>query len=97
MSGILNAVGNATTALATLGGINQPGTLAAPSTIVSNIAVPGVPLISFRDYFLTTMESWVATIPLKTQFIAIIQSFPASLTTRTAKIIQKNKKKTSAS
>ena len=88
MSGILNAVGNATTALATLGGINQPGTLAAPSTIVSNIAVPGVPLISFRDYFLTTMESWVATIPLRTQFIAIIQSFPASLTTSTLQSLE---------
>jgi len=57
MSGILNAVGNATTALATLGGVSQPGTLAAPSTIVSNVAIPGVPLISFRDYFLTTLES----------------------------------------
>lgn len=79
MSGILNAVGNATAALATVGGISQPGTLAAPSTIVSNIAIPGIPLISFRDYFLTTMESWVATIPLKTQFIAIIQEFPATL------------------
>ena len=83
MSGILNAVGNATTALATLGGINQPGTLAAPSTIVSNVAIPGVPLISFRDYFLNTLESWVATIPLRTQFIAIIEQFPPSLTTAT--------------
>lgn len=88
MSGILNAVGNATTALATLGGINQPGTLAAPSTIVSNIAIPGVPLISFRDYFLTTMESWVATIPLRTQFIAIIQQFPLKLNTTTLQALE---------
>jgi len=76
---ILNALGNATTALATLGGINQPGTLAAPSTIVSNIAIPGIPLLSFRDVFLTSLETWVATIPLKSQFIALIQSFPADL------------------
>jgi len=76
---ILNALGNATTALATVGGINQPGTLAAPSTIVSNIAIPGIPLISFRDVFLTSLETWVATVPLKSQFIAIIQSFPENL------------------
>ena len=78
---IFNALGNATTALATVGGVSAPGTLAAPSTIVSNVAVPGIPLISFRDYFLTTMESWVATIPLRTQFIAVFESFPQSLNT----------------
>ena len=81
MSGILNAVGNAVTGLATIGGVQQPGGLAAPSFIVSNLAVPGIPLISFRDYFLTTMESWISTIPLRTQFIALIESFPADLTT----------------
>lgn len=77
--GILNALGNATTALATVGGINQPGTLAAPSTIISNVAVPGIPLISFRDNFIVSMETWVAAIPLKSQFIVIIDPFPGDL------------------
>lgn len=81
MPGILNAVGNATAGLATLGGLGRPGGLAAPSFIASNLAIPGFPLISFRDYFLTTMESWVTTIPLRTQFIALFDSFPAQLNT----------------
>ena len=81
MAGILNAVGNATTGLATLGGLTRPGGLAAPSVIASNIAIPGVPLISFRDYFLTTMESWVTSIPLRTQYIALFNSFPRDLNT----------------
>jgi hypothetical protein len=79
MPSILNAVGNAVTGLATLGGLSQPGGLASPSVIASNIAVPGVPLVSFRDYFLTTMESWVTTIPLRTQYIALFDSFPVDL------------------
>lgn len=81
MSGILNAVGNATTALATIGGLTRPGGLAQPSVIASNLAVPGVPLVSFRDYFLTSMESWVSTIPLRTQYIALITNFPKQLNT----------------
>ena len=87
--GILNALGSATTALATVGGISQPGTLAAPSTIVSNVAVPGIPLISFRDYFLTSMESWVASIPLKSQFICIIQQFPSTLNTAALQTLER--------
>ena len=81
MAGILNAVGNAAAGLATLGSLNNPGSLAAPSIITSNIAIPGIPLISFRDYFLTTMESWVTTIPLRTQYIALFDSFPSLLNT----------------
>jgi hypothetical protein len=88
MPGILNAVGNATTSLATLGGLTRPGGLAAPSVIASNIAIPGVPLISFRDYFLTTMESWVTTIPLRTQYIALITSFPTSLNSTVIKQLE---------
>jgi len=85
---ILNAVGNATTALATIGGLNQQGTIAQPSTIVSNVAVPGIPLISFRDYFLTSMESWVASIPLKSQFICLIQQFPPTLNTASLQTLE---------
>lgn len=88
MPSILNAVGNATTGLATLGGLTRPGGLAAPSVIVSNIAVPGVPLISFRDYFLSTMESWVTSIPLRTQYIALITSFPSLLNSSVIKQLE---------
>lgn len=88
MPSILNAVGNATTSLATLGGLTRPGGLAAPSVIVSNIAVPGVPLISFRDYFLSTMESWVTSIPLRTQYIALITSFPSLLNSSVIKQLE---------
>ena len=91
MPGILNAVGNAAAGLATIGGLTRPGGLAAPSVIVSNIAVPGVPLISFRDYFLTTMESWVTTIPLRTQFIALFDAFPSSLNSSVIKSLEDNR------
>jgi len=81
MPGILNAIGNATAGLATIGGVTNQGGLAAPSVVVSNFAVPGIPLISFRDYFLTSLESWFASIPLRTQFIVLIESFPDDLNT----------------
>jgi len=43
--------------------------------------IPGVPLISTRDYFLLQLQSWLTTIPLQTQWIAIIDSFPHALRT----------------
>jgi len=42
--------------------------------------IPGVPLISARDYFLTQMESWVTSIPLTTQWVVIIEKYPVCLT-----------------
>lgn len=41
--------------------------------------VPGVPLISTRDYFLLQLQSWLTSIPLQTQWIAVIDSFPFAL------------------
>lgn len=41
--------------------------------------IPGVPLISTRDYFLLQMESWLTSIPTQSQWIAIIDSYPAAL------------------
>jgi hypothetical protein len=95
MSGILNSIGNATKGLATIGGITNQGGLPAPSVVVSNLAIPGVPLISFRDYFLTSLESWFASIPLRTQFIVLIESFPDDLTTsimQQLELVQADKK-----
>jgi len=43
--------------------------------------VPGVPLISTRDYFLLQLQSWLTSIPLQTQWIAVIDSFPYALRT----------------
>lgn len=43
--------------------------------------IPGVPLISTRDYFLLQLQSWLTSLPLQTQWIAIIDSFPYALRT----------------
>jgi hypothetical protein len=43
--------------------------------------IPGVPLISTRDYFLTQLESWLTTIPLQSQWIILIQPFPSCINT----------------
>ena len=86
MPGILNAVTNVAAGVATFQSLGTNKTLAAPSTSILGVGVPGIPLISFRDYFLTTMESWITSIPLRTQFIAIIDRIPKQLTTE---LIQK--------
>ena len=43
--------------------------------------IPGVPLISTRDYFLTQLESWVTSVPMRTQWIVLIDRYPAALKT----------------
>lgn len=43
--------------------------------------LPAVPIISTRDYFLTQMESWFTTIPMSTQWMILIESYPQGLTT----------------
>ena len=56
--------------------------LAQPSiTSLFGFTVPGTPLISSRDYFLTQMESWFTTIPMRTQWMVLIQSYPELLQT----------------
>jgi hypothetical protein len=41
--------------------------------------IQGAPLISTRDYFLLQLESWLTTIPLQSQWIILIQPFPACI------------------
>lgn len=41
--------------------------------------IPGVPLISTRDYFLLQMQSWLTSVPLMSQWIAVIDSYPRAL------------------
>lgn len=43
--------------------------------------IPGVPLVSTRDYFLLQLQSWLTSIPLQTQWIAVIDTFPLCLRT----------------
>ena len=43
--------------------------------------IPGVPLISPRDYFLFQMESWFTALPMSTQWIIVIDNYPAALRT----------------
>ncbi len=46
-----------------------------------NISIPGTPLISTRDYFLTQLNSWITSYPLMSQWVAVIDSYPAALNT----------------
>jgi hypothetical protein len=43
--------------------------------------LPAVPIISTRDYFLTQMESWFTALPMATQWIVLIDSYPVGLNT----------------
>lgn len=64
--------------------------LIAPQiTSVFGFTIPGIPLISARDYFLLQMESWLTTIPLKTQWLVLIQGYPAALTTTTLQQLER--------
>ena len=57
--------------------------LAQPQiTSVFGFSVPGTPLISTRDFFLSQMESWFSAIPLRTQCMLLIQGYPALLQTQ---------------
>jgi len=55
---------------------------APQATSLFGFNIPAVPLISARDYFLTQMESWVTSIPLRTQWIVLVDRYPAALNTR---------------
>lgn len=58
----------------------QKGTLNSPnvgSTVLGNI--PSVPLISSRNYFLQSLESWISTPSMTTQWVVLIEDFPKTL------------------
>lgn len=46
-----------------------------------NTSIPATPLISTRDYFLFQLQSWLTGFPLQSQWIALIESYPAALNT----------------
>jgi len=72
----LNGLGQNFTGLFT--GTNPP--FAPQVTDLFGFNIPGVPLISVRDYFLVQMESWFTAIPNSTQWIIVIDRYPSALT-----------------
>lgn len=74
-----------------LGGLlNGTNPLIAPQiTNLFGFTIPGIPLVSVRDYFLVQMESWLTSIPLKTQWIVLIQGYPKALTTQTLQLLER--------
>ena len=62
--------------------LNGTNPLSQPQiTNIFGFTVPGVPLISTRDFFLSQMESWFTTIPMRTQWMLLIQGYPQLLQT----------------
>lgn len=62
--------------------VNGTNPLSQPqATSLFGFNIPGVPLISTRDFFLLQMQSWLTTIPLQSQWIALIESYPVGLNT----------------
>lgn len=67
-------VGNATGIFTGTNPLTQP--------VIGNLLgfnIQGAPLISTRDYFLLQLESWLTTIPLQSQWIILIDPFPACI------------------
>lgn len=66
--------------------INGKNPLFAPQvTNLFGFNIPAVPLVGVRDYFLAQMETWATSIPLRTQWVVLIDRYPAALN---KKIIQ---------
>lgn len=82
----MGALSNALTdALKSLAG-NVGGLINGTNPIVQNqiatlfgVNIPGVPIVSTRDYFLAQMNSWISTPSLQSQWILLIDSFPQAL------------------
>ena len=79
--GILNAINNITQGISNLTRGALGGTLAQPNVNLFGLNIPGVPLVSFRDYFINNMSSWISSVPLRTQWIVLFDSFPTGLNT----------------
>lgn len=82
MGALNNALTNVLKSLAgNFGGIfngNNPLVQAQLANILG-VNIPSVPIISSRDYFLTQLNSWVTTPSLQSQWILLIDGFPAAL------------------
>ena len=76
-SSALNSLGQNVAGLAT--GANP--SFAPQIAQLFGVNLPGVPIISPRDYFLTQMSSWFTAIPMSTQWIVLIDAYPPGLKT----------------
>lgn len=77
ISDLLNGLGTSINGIGT--GTNS---LAEPGiTSLFGFNIPGIPLISSRDFFLAQMESWFTSIPMTSQWMIVIDRYPAALST----------------
>ena len=79
--GILNAANNFLQGVSNITRGALGGSLAQPNVNLFGLNIPGVPLLNFRDVFIKSMETWVGAIPLRTQWIVLIDAFPLGLNT----------------
>lgn len=63
----------------TLGNAGNLSNLGQANINILGGNVPAIPIISYRDYFLTILGSWVGSIPTNNQFIVLIETFPNAL------------------
>ena len=77
--GILNAANDAIQGVSNLTKGALGGTLAQPNVSLFGTNIPGVPLVSFRNYFIQSMSTWIGAIPLRTQWVVLFDSFPIGL------------------
>jgi hypothetical protein len=84
MGALNNALNNAISSLKNnaAGVLNGRNPLTQPQIgELFGFNIPGIPLVSTRDYFLLQLESWLTTIPLQSQWIVLISPFPVCLNT----------------
>ena len=54
--------------------------LIAPQAVnLFGFNIPGVPIVSARDYFLVQMESWFTAIPKNSQWLIVIDRYPPAI------------------
>lgn len=78
---ILNAAGKFLQGVKSVTQGNLGGSLGQPNVQLFGTNIPGIPLVSFRDSFIKSMESWIGAIPLRTQYIIFFDRFPSGLKT----------------
>jgi hypothetical protein len=82
MGVVSNALSNAARSLVgNLAGLVNGNNPLVQSQLISTILtnVPSIPIVSTRDYFLAQLNSWYTTPALKSQWILLIDSFPAAV------------------
>lgn len=63
----------------TLGNAGNLSNLGQANINILGGNIPAIPIISYRDYFLTILETWLGSIPTNNQFIVLIETFPNAL------------------